>query len=70
MLVKYVYNIFKSYLWDWKGFFWIFCKFFCKKIFEFFENKIKFRFGWVGLRINRLIIKVMIIWLNDEFSLI
>lgn len=53
-----------------KVFFEFFVSFFVKKIFEFFKNKIKFRFGWVGLRINRLIIKVMIIWLNDEFRLI
>lgn len=53
-----------------KVFFEFFVSFFVKKIFEFFKNKIKFRFGWVGLRIKRLIIKVMIIWLNDEFSLI
>lgn len=53
-----------------KVFFEFFVSFFVKRFLSFLKKKIKFRFGWVGLRINRLIIKVMIIWLNDEFSLI
>lgn len=68
MLVKHAYNTSKSHLWDWKGFSWIFLKFFCKKTFEFFKNKTKSRLGWAGLRTNRLTTKVTITRLNDEFS--